>query len=127
MKSKRVASGLEKSGTSDASSHSCAGWYSLRSHWAQHFLPFERLRDEICKKGSCFVCGSPRGRDFNDEHVIPNWLQRHCGLHKETLTLPNGVRVKQGTHKTPCCEECNRLLGDIYETPISKPAPSVVR
>lgn len=84
------------------------------------FLPFERFRDEICRKGSCFVCGSPRGKNFNDEHVIPNWLQRHCGLHKETLTLPNGVRVKYGTYKIPCCEGCNSLLGDIYETPISK-------
>lgn len=84
------------------------------------FFSFQRFRDAICKQGHCFVCGAPPHRGFNDEHIFPNWVLRHCNMHNETLTLPNGVRVKYGTYKIPCCEECNGLLGTVYEVPISK-------
>lgn len=84
------------------------------------FFSFERFKDKICKKGHCFVCGASPGQDFNNEHIFPNWLLRHCRLHNETLTLPNEVRVKYGTYKIPCCQSCNGQLAEIYETPISK-------
>ncbi len=84
------------------------------------FFSFERFHDEICKKGHCFVCGAKPDRAFNDEHVIPNWLQRHCDIQKEGLDLPNGRKATYGTYKIACCSGCNSLLGDVYETPISE-------
>lgn len=84
------------------------------------FFSFERFKDEICKKGHCFVCGAPPSKEFNNEHIFPNWLLRQCGMHNETLTLPNGVRVKYGTYKILCCQTCNNQLAEVYETPISK-------
>ncbi|UTS89583.1 hypothetical protein [Rhizobium anhuiense] len=84
------------------------------------FFSFEKFQDEICKKGHCFVCGAKPDRTFNDEHVIPNWLQRHCGIQRLTLDLPNGQKATYGTYKIACCSGCNSLLGDIYETPISE-------
>ena len=84
------------------------------------FFSFQRFQDEICKKGHCFVCGAPPNRGFNNEHIFPNWLLKHCRIHNEMLTLPNGVRVKYGTYKIPCCQTCNSVLAEIYENPISE-------
>lgn len=83
------------------------------------FFSFERFKGAICKKGYCFVCGSSPNRNFNNEHVFPNWLLRQCRVHEEKLTLPNGVLVKYGTYKIPCCQTCNSLLAEVYEAPIS--------
>ncbi|RWI33315.1 MAG: hypothetical protein EOR30_32010 [Mesorhizobium sp.] len=84
------------------------------------FFSFNRFRDEICKTGHCFVCGAAPSKWFNNEHVFPNWMLRLCGIHGETLTLPNGQRVKYGTYKIPCCQGCNTKLAEIFETPVSK-------
>lgn len=84
------------------------------------FFSFRRFQDEICKKGHCFVCGASPNWEFNDEHIIPNWLLKYCGIHNETLTIPNGNRVKYATYKIPCCQSCNSQLAQIYEAPISK-------
>ncbi len=84
------------------------------------FFSFERFRDEICKNGHCFVCGAKPDKAFNGEHVIPNWLQKHCGIQKEALNLPNGQKAAYGTYKIACCSGCNSLLGEVYEVPISK-------
>src|SRR6056297_3085126 len=83
------------------------------------FFSFECFKDEICKKGHCFVCGAPPSSAFNNEHVFPNWLIRHCGIHNEELTLTNGNRVKYSTYKIPCCQICNSRLASVYETPVS--------
>jgi hypothetical protein len=84
------------------------------------FFSFQRFKDEICKNGHCFVCGAARSKSFNNEHIFPNWVLKHCRMHNETLTLSNGVRAKYGTYKIPCCQDCNSILADIYEKPISK-------
>lgn len=84
------------------------------------FFSFPRFQEKICKKGHCFVCGAAPSNSFNDEHIFPNWLLKHCRVHNETLTLPNGAKVKYGTYKIPCCQDCNSLLGEAYETPISR-------
>lgn len=81
------------------------------------FFSFERFKEDICKNGHCFVCGASDSSRFNDEHVIPDWVLRLCGLHNERLTLPNGARIKYGRYKIQCCAECNRLLGDTFEVP----------
>jgi hypothetical protein len=83
------------------------------------FFSFEKFKDEICKKGHCFVCGSHQKNNFNDEHVFPDWLLRICGIYNDTLTLPNGQRVKYSTYKIPCCMTCNSQLSDIYESKLS--------
>lgn len=84
------------------------------------FISFERFKEQICNDGFCFVCGAPPSSAFNNEHVFPNWLLKHCEIHNETLTLPSGNRVKYGTYKIPCCQACNSQLAYIYEAPISK-------
>lgn len=84
------------------------------------FFSFQRFKDEICKKGHCFVCGASPNKSFNNEHIFPDWILRHCSIHGEKLTLPNGNLVGYSTYKIPCCKACNSLLADIYEVPISK-------
>lgn len=84
------------------------------------FFSFERFKNEICKKGHCFVCGAPPNRSFNNEHIFPNWILKKCQIYNEEITLPNRTLVKYGTYKIPCCKACNSRLSEIYETPISK-------
>ena len=84
------------------------------------FISFERFKNNICKNGHCFVCGAAPNKNFNNEHIFPDWLLTYCGLHGKSLTLPNGNLVKYSTYKIPCCAPCNSRLAEIYETPISK-------
>lgn len=80
----------------------------------QHFL------DDIAKGDCCFICGAkPESKEFNDEHIIPDWILRKYNLHKEFITLPNGTKFKYGQYKVPCCKDCNTALGIIYEEPLS--------
>lgn len=80
----------------------------------QHFL------DDIAKGDCCFVCGAkPKSKEFNDEHIIPDWILRKHDLHKEFVTLPNGTKFKYSQYKVPCCKDCNSELGATYEVPIS--------
>ena len=80
---------------------------------------FQKFKEQICQKRHCFVCGARPNKTFNDEHVIPRWLQRLCNLQNKELTIPNKEKVKYGTYKISCCKECNSKLGEIYEKPIS--------
>lgn len=85
------------------------------------FFSFESFKEQVCKKGSCFVCGAPFSKKkFNDEHVIPDWIIRLCGLKDSSLTLTVGRPVRYTTYKIPCCITCNTQLSDIYEAPISR-------
>ena len=80
----------------------------------QHFL------NDIAKGDCCFICGAKaNSKDFNDEHIIPDWILRKYNLHKKQITLPNGSKIKYGSYKVPCCKECNSELGETYELPIS--------
>lgn len=65
------------------------------------------------------MCGGAPSKSFNNEHIFPRWILKHCRMYNEVLTLPNGVKVKYGTYKIPCCQDCNSILGEVYETPIS--------
>ncbi len=82
------------------------------------FISYERFTTKICQKGHCFVCGAAPHKSFNDEHIFPNWLLHHCGLHDKHLSLPNDQLVKYANYKIPCCEICNSLLGKELETPV---------
>lgn len=69
----------------------------------------------------CFICGiSAADCQFNDEHVIPDWLLRRFCLHSRRITLPNGHQLMYGRYTLRCCQSCNSLLGRNIETPISQ-------
>ena len=81
----------------------------------QHFL------DDIAKGDCCFICGAkPNSKEFNDEHIISDWILRKYNLHDKYITLPNGTKFKYSQYKVPCCKECNSELGKTYEEPISE-------
>ncbi|WP_405352206.1 hypothetical protein [Nonlabens sp. Asnod3-H03] len=81
----------------------------------QHFL------DDIANGDCCFICGAKSdSKEFNDEHIIPDWILRKYNLHNEYVTLPNGTKFKYSQYKVPCCKECNTELGKTYEEPISE-------
>lgn len=80
----------------------------------QHFL------DDIANGDCCFICGAkPDSKEFNDEHIIPNWILRKYNLHNKYVALPNGTKIKYSQYKVPCCKDCNTELGVTYEEPIS--------
>lgn len=84
------------------------------------FFDKESFEDKIISKSHCFICGKSREtKEFNDEHIIPNWILRRYNLHDERITLPNSNSVAYRSYTVPCCVECNTLLSEEYETPIS--------
>lgn len=73
--------------------------------------------DENC----CFVCGEKRDiKNFNNEHIISDWILSKFNLHSRRITLPNMTGFSYGSYVIPCCEECNSLMENIFETPISR-------
>jgi hypothetical protein len=81
----------------------------------------DRFKREIVEGISCFICGcSPEGKDFNHEHVIPDWVLREFELQNDQISLPNSSGFKYSKYKIPCCVSCNALLGKSFETQISK-------
>ena len=81
----------------------------------------QQFVDEVVMGDACFVCGAlPRDKAFNDEHIIPRWVLRRFGLFDKQITLPTGERRHYRGYRVPCCVDCNSLLGETVETPISK-------
>ncbi len=79
---------------------------------------FEKLAADLER---CFVCGVERTVvEFNDEHIVPDWLLRRFQLHSRKITLPNGHQQLYGRYKLRCCSSCNKLLGARLETPVSQ-------
>ena len=79
----------------------------------------EKTFCDLTKVGDrCFVCLTAAG-DETQEHIIPNWVIRHCGLEKQTIRLGNGEKVTYPRYKVPCCENCNQSLRETYEDSIS--------
>ena len=69
---------------------------------------------------NCFMCGRFKGADsFTEEHVIPDWLLRHTGLHDKSIELPTGQTIRYSRYKIRCCGDCNAFLGREFEEPIS--------
>lgn len=89
------------------------------------------FEDSIVRGGCCFICGeSPNEKEFNNEHIIPDWLLKKFDLHSENIILPNKTKILYGNYKVPCCKECNTVLGKVIEEPMSiliKQAPDSVR
>lgn len=57
-------------------------------------------------------------KEFNNEHVLPNWLLRRYGLHERVITLPNDTTFRYDRYTIPCCADCNGLMGREVEQPI---------
>lgn len=84
-------------------------------------LSCRRFVDEVVLGEACFVCGaSPQSKTFNDEHIIPRWVLKRYGLYDKEITLPTGERRHYRGYRVPCCVECNSLLGETVETPVSQ-------
>jgi hypothetical protein len=80
----------------------------------------ERFVRDICEGDCCFICGvRPDKADFNNEHILPEWILRNYGLFSRSLTLPNLTDFIYGQYTIPCCQKCNDLMGRVFEGPLS--------
>jgi hypothetical protein len=85
------------------------------------FFSTERFVNDICLGDCCFICGAKPGeKQFNNEHILPEWLLRRYNLFDKTIMLPNKTTVRYDRYTVPCCAECNSLLGTVVEKPISE-------
>jgi|688.fasta_scaffold157128_1 hypothetical protein len=83
-------------------------------------LSLDRFRNDIVNGSSCFVCCRLLSATQNEEHVIPDWVIRLCGIESEKINLLNGMGFHYSRYKLTCCQECNTQLGDSFEKPISQ-------
>jgi hypothetical protein len=85
------------------------------------FFSLEKFQKDIVAGDSCFICGaSPSEKEFNNEHILPNWILRRFNLHEDEITLPNNTSIRYGRFTIPCCVECNNQLGREIEIPVSE-------
>lgn len=83
------------------------------------FVSVDRFKDCVCRGKVCFLCAKNKP-DFTKEHIVPDWLLRECGLHSQWITLPNGTKIQYGKYVVPCCEACNRFMGEHLEGRVSE-------
>lgn len=85
------------------------------------FLGLDRFKALVKDSSRCFLCGVHEDiKPFNDEHVIPDWIQRNYSLRNKSIQISNGTRFPYAQYRIRCCAECNSYLGDTFEAPISK-------
>jgi hypothetical protein len=85
------------------------------------YFGLQDFKERIVYGKHCFICGaSPEERQFNDEHVIPNWVLKRFQLHSEQINITDDQSVKYGRYVIPCCKECNEDLGRAIEDPVSE-------
>ncbi len=83
------------------------------------YFSCERFVRDICHGDCCFICGiNPSVAEFNNEHILPNWLLKEYKLHERQLTLPNKTGFKYSQYTIPCCKNCNDMMGKLIEEPI---------
>ena len=84
------------------------------------YFSLDRFISEIAKGSACFICGGTSAKkSFNNEHVLPDWVLKRCELHSRRVTLPNSEGFMYGRYVIPCCTECNALMSELFEVPIS--------
>jgi len=84
------------------------------------FLGLERFKTLVKDADRCFICGARSSeKPFNDEHIIPDWVQRSYNLRDKSIRLFNGTDFPYPKYRIRCCQECNSFLGKTFETPIS--------
>jgi hypothetical protein len=85
------------------------------------YFSYDRFVKDIVQGSRCFMCGAnPELVQFNDEHVLPDWILRRYRLHDREIVLPNYARFPYRQFKIPCCESCNSKLGKWVEKPIQE-------
>ncbi|KYG73114.1 hypothetical protein [Roseivirga echinicomitans] len=85
------------------------------------FFELNHFLRDIVKGDCCFICGaSPKDKQFNDEHVIPDWLLKRFKLHDKKIILHNQTKIQYSKYKVPCCVDCNSELGKQFEKPIQQ-------
>jgi len=81
----------------------------------------EDFYNRIINGTDCFICGAERNtKQFNDEHILPEWLLGKYKLHKKQITLTNSANFQYSRYTVSCCKDCNSELGKLIETPASK-------
>lgn len=84
------------------------------------FCSADRFVANVCEGQHCFICDRTEHEvNFNQEHILPNWLLKQFSLHRGSVSLPNLKLHGYGTYKIPCCFECNDRLSKHFEIPIS--------
>ncbi|MGZ3858142.1 MAG: hypothetical protein ACXVMS_01335 [Flavisolibacter sp.] len=85
------------------------------------YFGLEDFKEKIVTGNDCFICGaSPEDKEFNDEHVIPNWVLRRYQLHNKRINITSERSVKYGSYTVPCCKQCNEELGRTVEAPVNE-------
>lgn len=83
------------------------------------YFSLERFVNDICEGNYCFICGtSPVESVFNDEHILPQWILKKYNLYAKSITLPNESLFSYGQYTVSCCQQCNSLMGKVFENPI---------
>jgi hypothetical protein len=70
----------------------------------------------------CPLCGEQfgEGRPATEEHIFPQWLQRHYDLWNRRLTIPNLTEKNYKSVKIKTCDECNKITFGQLETLLSR-------
>lgn len=85
------------------------------------YFSIDRFVRDIGEGDCCFICGvSPSKTKFNNEHILPKWILKRYDLFSRIITLPNETPIKYNQYTVPCCQQCNSLMGEKIEQPISE-------
>ena len=85
------------------------------------YFSTERFVRNVCGGRCCFICGAASDdKPFSDEHVFPEWLLRRFGIFSSRMTLPNKAEFRYTRYKVRCCAECNAMMGELVEKPVSE-------
>jgi hypothetical protein len=79
----------------------------------------DRFIKDICLGNKCFICGiDPSEAEFNDEHIIPQWILKEHDLYGRKIGLLNDTNFRYDQFTIPCCKQCNSLMGENLEKPV---------
>jgi hypothetical protein len=88
-------------------------------------LPYSPATSLRVDQQHCFLCGrslfvNGRKADADDEHVVPDWLQKRYQLRDLDLGMQDGSSRRYNGLKVPCCTTCNRFDLKALEDKISR-------
>jgi hypothetical protein len=85
------------------------------------YFGLDDFKEKIVDGDACFICGAmPGEKEFNNEHIIPNWILRKHQLHNKEIHVTDKRSVKYSSYTVPCCKECNEDLGRLLEKPVNE-------